>query len=103
MQPRKNTDWIFFQDMDDEKDGVTYRYWLFHLVFIGAAGYMAALLNNWTIVYDIGDGSGSSSESSFTIDRGFGSVWVKMCTSWVICLLYIWTLIAPVLMPDRFN
>ena len=29
------------------------------------------------------------------------AVWIKICSSWMGLLLYIWTLIAPVLFPDR--
>jgi len=32
-----------------------------------------------------------------------GSVWAKAATSWLIALLYIWTLFAPVVFPDRFG
>jgi hypothetical protein len=29
------------------------------------------------------------------------SVWVKMISSWLVILLYFWTLIAPIVLPDR--
>ena len=35
------------------------------------------------------------------VDMGEGSVWVKMSTSWVVHLFYLWSLLAPVLFPDR--
>lgn len=35
------------------------------------------------------------------MDTGAAAVWVKVVTSWVALLLYGWTLLAPVLLPDR--
>lgn len=29
------------------------------------------------------------------------AVWVKICASWAGLLLYLWTLVAPVLLPNR--
>lgn len=29
------------------------------------------------------------------------SVWVKICASWAGLLLYLWTLVAPLLLPNR--
>jgi hypothetical protein len=38
---------------------------------------------------------------SFKVDHGFTAVWVKLSTSWLAALLYIWTLIAPIVLPGR--
>ena len=32
---------------------------------------------------------------------GLANMWVKAVTSWVMCLVYGWTLLAPSLFPDR--
>lgn len=29
------------------------------------------------------------------------AVWVKICASWTGLLLYLWTLVAPLLLPNR--
>lgn len=29
------------------------------------------------------------------------AVWVKVCASWAGLLLYLWTLVAPLLLPNR--
>lgn len=29
------------------------------------------------------------------------AVWVKICASWAGLLLYLWTLVAPLLLPNR--
>ncbi|KAL9233097.1 hypothetical protein vseg_008135 [Gypsophila vaccaria] len=76
---------------DIESRPVTYSYTFFHLIFALASMYSAMLLSGWT----------SSSESSDLIDIGWSSVWVKICTEWVTGGLYVWSLIAPLIMPDR--
>ncbi|KAJ9154382.1 hypothetical protein P3X46_027724 [Hevea brasiliensis] len=76
-----------------EKDAqpVSYSYTFFHLIFALASMYSAMLLSGWT----------DSSESSDLIDTGWTSVWVRICTEWVTAALYVWTLLAPLLLPDR--
>lgn len=70
---------------------VSYSYTFFHLIFALASMYSGMLLSGWT----------SSSESSDLIDVGWTSVWVRICTEWVTALLYIWSLVAPLICPDR--
>ncbi|KAK2447763.1 hypothetical protein P8452_12018 [Trifolium repens] len=77
----------------EEKEArpVSYSYSFFHLIFALATMYSAMLLSGWT----------SSSESSDLIDVGWTSVWVRIGTEWVTAGLYLWTLLAPLLLPDR--
>lgn len=77
----------------EEREGqpVSYSYTFFHLIFALASMYSAMLLSGWT----------NSSESSDLIDVGWTSVWVRICTEWVTAALYVWTLVAPLLFPDR--
>ncbi|XP_062177052.1 uncharacterized protein LOC133881985 [Alnus glutinosa] len=70
---------------------VTYSYTFFHLIFALASMYSAMLLSGWT----------NSSESSDLIDVGWTSVWVRICTEWVTAVLYIWSLVAPLICPGR--
>ncbi|XP_010938752.1 uncharacterized protein [Elaeis guineensis] len=81
---------------DDKKESearpVTYSYTFFHLIFALASMYSAMLLTGWT---------SSTSDSSELIDVGWTSVWVRICTEWATAALYIWTLIAPLVLPDR--
>ncbi|THG16532.1 hypothetical protein TEA_011768 [Camellia sinensis var. sinensis] len=47
---------------------------------------------------------GHSNESSELIDVGWTSVWVRIVSEWVTAVLYVWTLIAPLILSDReFN
>ena len=81
---------------DDKKESearpVTYSYTFFHLIFALASMYSAMRLTGWT---------SSTSDSSELIDVGWTSVWVRIWTEWATAALYIWTLIAPLVLPDR--
>ncbi|KAL1543202.1 putative serine incorporator [Salvia divinorum] len=70
---------------------VSYSYFFFHVIFALASMYSAMLLSGWT----------SDSESPDLIDVGWTSVWVRICTEWITAGLYIWSLVAPVILPDR--
>lgn len=76
---------------EKEARPVSYSYSFFHLIFALASMYSAMLLSGWT----------SSSDSSDLVDVGWTSVWVRICTEWVTAALYIWTLVAPLIIPDR--
>lgn len=68
---------------------VSYNYSFFHLIFALASMYMAMLYTGW------------GEETNSNIGIGWTNVWVKMISSWMISLLYMWTLIAPLIFPDR--
>ncbi|XP_010464184.1 PREDICTED: probable serine incorporator [Camelina sativa] len=96
--PRSGGKEALLEDPEDGKKGseaearpVSYSYSFFHIIFALASMYAAMLLSGWT----------DSSESASLIDVGWTSVWVKICTGWVTAALYIWTLIAPLILPDR--
>ncbi|VAH49058.1 unnamed protein product [Triticum turgidum subsp. durum] len=71
---------------------VSYSYTFFHLIFALASMYSAMLLTGWT---------SATSERSELMDVGWTTVWVRICTEWSTAALYIWTLVAPLLFPDR--
>lgn len=86
---------------DDEKTGVKYSYTFFHLIFIGGAMYVAMLLTNWNVVTQ--DQQQQDQEKLVYIGRSYAAVWVKVVSSWICLILYIWTLVAPLVMPDRYG
>ena len=43
----------------------------------------------------------TASDSRFVIDRGWVSTWVRMCSMWLCCLTYLWTVIAPAVLRHR--
>ncbi|KAL0397172.1 UNVERIFIED_CONTAM: putative serine incorporator [Sesamum calycinum] len=71
---------------------VTYSYSFFHLIFSLASMYSAMLLTGW---------STSVGESGKLVDVGWPSVWVRIVTGWVTAALFIWSLVAPIIFPDR--
>merc|ERR1719235_2533011 len=77
-----------------EEDGVNYNWSFFHLTFMMAAFYLMMVITDWA---NIRDGHTANSK----VGNGLASVWIQLASSWVVGLLYIWTLIAPICLPNR--
>jgi len=78
----------------DLDEPVTYNFSRFHIIFALGALYIAMLMSDWRVVYHPG-------ETTAQVDSGLASVWVKVVSSWICGLLYVWTLLGPVILPDR--
>uniref|UniRef100_A0A672Z936 Serine incorporator 1 n=1 Tax=Sphaeramia orbicularis TaxID=375764 RepID=A0A672Z936_9TELE len=77
--------------VDNEKEGVTYSYSFFHFMLFLASLYIMMTLTNWY-----------SPDSKYeTMTSRWPSVWVKMCSSWICLGLYVWTLVAPLVLVNR--
>lgn len=81
---------------DDEKDGVAYNYSFFHFIYAVANCFVAMIIVNWEIT-SVDDPNNRS------VDQGAASVWVKIASQWITIILFFWTLVAPLICPDRFN
>ena len=81
------------EDNHDEFDPVDYNYTFFHLIFALASMYVAMIMTSWA--------SSAPSEQKDTADVGWASVWVKIVSQWAMSLMYLWTLLAPVVLRDR--
>uniref|UniRef100_A0A8C5EL91 Serine incorporator 2-like n=1 Tax=Gouania willdenowi TaxID=441366 RepID=A0A8C5EL91_GOUWI len=81
----------FSRAVDNEEDGVTYSYSFFHFHLCLASLYIMMTLTNW---YQ----PDTSTQAMYSL---MPAVWVKMSSSWLGLGIYLWTLIAPVLFPDR--
>ena len=46
--------------------------------------------------------SNPNHEQDVYIGRSEVAMWMRVVSSWVCMLLYIWSLLAPVIMPDRY-
>ncbi|XP_058082095.1 uncharacterized protein LOC131230274 isoform X2 [Magnolia sinica] len=77
---------------ESEGQPISYSYTFFHLIFALASMYSAMLLTGWC---------SSNSGSSELIDVGWTTVWVRICTEWITAGLYVWSLIAPLILRDR--
>lgn len=80
------------------KKSETYNYFFFHSCFVLASCYIAMLITNWNIAVkqSIGDGE------IYVIDKSLGSMWVKIICSWLTHIFYLWSLVAPIIFPNRF-
>ncbi|KAK1171590.1 serine incorporator 1-like [Acipenser oxyrinchus oxyrinchus] len=77
--------------VDNEKDGVTYSYSFFHFMLFLASLYIMMTLTNWY-----------SPDSTYeTMTSKWPSVWVKISSTWICITLYVWTLVAPLVLTNR--
>ena len=63
--------------------------------------YVAMLLTDWNVVRSGTSPVGTDGDTDVYIGRSEVAMWMRVVSSWVCILLYIWSLVAPVLMPDR--
>lgn len=75
---------------DNERDMVQYSYSFFHFMLFLASLYIMMTLTNWY-----------SPAADYTITSKWPAVWVKITSSWVCLALYIWTLVAPMILTNR--
>uniref|UniRef100_A0A8C7YAH8 Serine incorporator 1 n=1 Tax=Oryzias sinensis TaxID=183150 RepID=A0A8C7YAH8_9TELE len=77
--------------LDNEKDGVTYSYSFFHFMLFLASLYIMMTLTNWY----------SPDSANEAMTSRWPSVWVKISSSWICLGLYVWTLVAPLVLVNR--
>ncbi|KAG7247673.1 hypothetical protein CRUP_021891 [Coryphaenoides rupestris] len=72
--------------VDNEEEAVTYSYSFFHFSLLLASLYIMMTLTNWYMY------------------SAMPAVWVKMGSSWLGLGIYLWTLVAPLVLSNRdFN
>ncbi|KAL1411125.1 Membrane protein tms1 [Vanrija albida] len=106
------------EERDDERAGTKYNYSWFHVIFLMAAMYVAGLLTDWRIVSKTplehpdpdsspnraaSFGLSTFAEPEVYIGRSEATMWMRIVSSWICYGLYGWSLLAPLLMPDRFG
>ncbi|KAG2220032.1 hypothetical protein INT45_012208 [Circinella minor] len=96
-----------YDDKDDERYGSVYNYSFFHFVFAIAAMYIAMVLTNWNTISMKDTNStpieGDQDGDFVRIGQSYTAVWVKIVSGWLCIIFYGWSLVAPVVMPDRFS
>ncbi|KLO17246.1 TMS membrane protein tumor differentially expressed protein [Schizopora paradoxa] len=100
----EDDDGVTGDERDDERSGTRYNYAWFHVIFAIGAMYVAMLLTDWNVVKTSPlPGTPDNSDDDVFIGRSEVAMWMRVVSSWVCMLLYIWSLLAPVVMPDRFG
>ncbi|KAH8925474.1 TMS membrane protein/tumor differentially expressed protein [Atractiella rhizophila] len=87
-------------ERDDERTGTRYNYAWFHIIFAMAAMYIAMLLTDWNVVSKT---QTPDDGGWIKIGRSTVAMWIRIVSSWFCLLIYGWTLIAPVIWPERFD
>jgi hypothetical protein len=76
---------------DNEEEGVAYNYTFFHIMFGLASLYVMMTLTAWY----------KPESDVHHLSLNEASVWVKISSAWICVALYVWTLVAPSIFPDR--
>ncbi|XP_018315972.1 probable serine incorporator isoform X2 [Mycetomoellerius zeteki] len=76
---------------DNEEEKVAYNWSFFHLMFALATLYVMMTLTNWY----------KPNSTLDTLNANNASMWVKIISSWMCLGLYVWSLVAPVIFPNR--
>ncbi|CCH41535.1 Serine incorporator 3 [Wickerhamomyces ciferrii] len=89
--------WLYDDADEEDEERVTtkYNYALFHVIFFLATQWVAVLLTMNVNQSDFGD--------FVPVGRTYFYSWVKIVSAWICYMIYGWSLIAPVLMPERFG
>jgi hypothetical protein len=84
---------------DDERTSTQYNYALFHLIFFLATTWVATLLTQ-KMNSEKAPGGYQDFEP---VGRTYWASWVKIVSAWICYAIYTWTLVAPIVLPDRFD
>lgn len=77
----------------DEDSGGYYNYALFHLGFAMAAFFTILYITFWQYAFKVGN--------AIQISTSSASFWFRWGSSWLVCLLYLWSLFAPIVLESR--
>lgn len=75
---------------EDDGSGIQ---WKFNLIMVFASFYFGMILTNWA------DSDAMQNASNAT--AGKATMWMTITAQWITCLLYLWSMVAPKLFPDR--
>ncbi|XP_029296274.1 serine incorporator 5 [Cottoperca gobio] len=81
--------------VNDEQEGTIYGYAFFHSVFFLGSLYVMMTVTNW-FHYD-------DHKIERLLEGSWSVFWIKMASSWVCLFLYMCTLVAPMVFPQRFE
>lgn len=81
---------------DDERGATQYNYSMFHIIFLLGTMWVATLL---TMNFD----QGKQNDDFVAVGRTYWASWVKIVSAWVCYAIFSWSLLAPVVLPERFE
>lgn len=79
--------------VDDEESGVHYSYSFFHFVYFLAVLYIMMVMTNWFKPEASGD--------LLNFKPSWVAVWIQIISAWLCYLIYLWSIAAPFLLPNR--
>lgn len=79
-------------DQSEEASG-TYNYSLFHLSFLMAAFYTVLYITFWQ--------SAATVDGALVVADSTMSFWIRIVSSWLVSIIYLWSLFAPIVLEDR--
>ncbi|OAQ96652.1 hypothetical protein LLEC1_06038 [Akanthomyces lecanii] len=82
---------------DDERTHTQYNYSMFHIIFFLATTWVSLLL---TLSHETAVEPNSDFAS---VGRTYAASWIKIVSAWLCHGIYIWSLVAPVVLPERFD
>lgn len=85
-------------EKEDEDKPVSYSYSYFHFTFFLAAMYLTMVITNWKLLIE---NNSEQEKPTISVDQGEISVWVKIISAWLTLIMYIWTLLAPIIFTER--
>jgi hypothetical protein len=88
---------------DDERSGTRYNYSWFHVIFAIGTMYVGMLLTDWNVVSNKPISGPVDPNADVYIGRSEIAMWTRVVSSWICMLLYAWSLLAPIILPDRFG
>ncbi|KAF2367618.1 Serine incorporator/TMS membrane protein [Trinorchestia longiramus] len=78
----------------NEKSGLAYSYPLFHIMLALASLFMMMSLTGWYT---------PQKANLVTFGRSWASVWIKMVSSWICLIIYLFTTLFPSIVPKRYQ
>lgn len=81
---------------DDERNRTQYNYSMFHVIFFLATTWVSLLLtlSHETVVQPNSDFA--------SVGRTYAASWIKIVSAWLCYGIYAWSMVAPVVLPERF-
>jgi hypothetical protein len=81
------------ESQGDEEDDTSYNFSFFHIVYALGAVYVSMLVTNWDSI--------KTNDSGMALGLSYEAMWAKIISSWLNFGLYMWTLVAPIILSER--